>query len=101
MHVELAKVMRKEANVAFTEKEAKGLAVFRANCVSCHTEPLFTNNSFQNNGLAIDTFLNDLGRYSITNDVNDSLKFRVPTLRNIEATYPYMHDGRFKSLQWK
>jgi cytochrome c peroxidase len=93
------KVMRKEEGVAFNEREEKGLQVFRKKCASCHQEPLFTNGSFQNNGLSVDTFLNDLGRYNITKDNADSLKFRVPTLRNIEVSYPYMHDGRFKSLQ--
>ena len=93
------KVMRKEPGVSFNENEEKGLKVFRAKCASCHQEPLFTNGTFQNNGLPIDTFLNDLGRYAITKNNADSLKFRVPTLRNIEVSYPYMHDGRFTSLQ--
>jgi cytochrome c peroxidase len=93
------KVIRKEEGVKFTDREEKGLNVFRANCASCHQEPLFTNGSFQNNGLAIDTNLNDLGRFKITNNPEDSLKFRVPSLRNIEVSYPYMHDGRFRSLQ--
>lgn len=93
------KVMRKEPGVVFTEHESKGLALFRKNCASCHTEPLFTNNSFENNGLRPDTILKDLGRMKITRDKNDSLKFRVPSLRNIEVSYPYMHDGRFRNLQ--
>ena len=93
------KVMRKEEGVHFTENEQKGLAVFRANCGSCHQEPLFTNGTFQNNGLAIDTNLNDGGRIRITGDPEDSLKFKVPSLRNIEVSYPYMHDGRYKNLQ--
>ena len=93
------KVMRKEEGAVFNEREEKGMQVFRTNCASCHQEPLFTNGSFQNNGLPVDTFLNDFGRLTITNNPKDSLKFRVPTLRNIEVSYPYMHDGRFKSLQ--
>lgn len=93
------RVMRKDSGVSFTEREVNGLTIFRKNCESCHQEPLFTNQSYQNNGLSLDTLLNDFGRMKITNDPNDSLKFRVPSLRNIEVSYPYMHDGRFKNLQ--
>ena len=90
------KVIRNE--VQFTEMEQKGYDVFKRNCASCHKEPLFTSDSFENNGLAIDATLNDFGRMKITHDKNDSLKFKVPTLRNVEFTFPYMHDGRFKTL---
>lgn len=89
-------VMRKQTH--FTEKEAKGYTLFKANCASCHTEPLFTNGQFENNGLHPDSILKDKGRMRITQNLADSLKFKVPTLRNIEFTYPYMHDGRFKKL---
>lgn len=89
-------VMRKEA--VFTEKENKGYAVFEKHCNTCHTEPLFTNDAFINNGLAVDPELNDYGRFRVTQNAQDSFKFRVPTLRNIEFSYPYMHDGRFKKL---
>jgi len=89
-------VMRKETS--FNEQEAKGYKIYQRNCASCHTEPLFTNSQYENNGLAIDSTLWDLGRMKITLNPNDSLKFKVPTLRNIEFSYPYMHDGRFKNL---
>lgn len=82
----------------FTEQESKGYTLFRENCASCHKEPLFTNFQFENNGLSVDTTLNDYGRMKVTKNPNDSLKFKVPTLRNIEFSYPYMHDGRFKKL---
>jgi cytochrome c peroxidase len=91
-------VMRKEKNARFTAAELKGYALFKKNCASCHTEPLFTNNAFANNGLPMDTVLKDLGRMKITSQSMDSLKFKVPTLRNIEYSFPYMHDGRFKRL---
>ncbi len=90
-------VMKKQA--LFTEQEHNGYTLFRQNCGSCHTEPLFTNGNFENNGLPLDTALNDLGRMRVTLDSGDSLKFKVPTLRNIEFTFPYMHDGRFRKLQ--
>jgi cytochrome c peroxidase len=89
-------VMRKQS--LFTGQEENGYRLFKENCSSCHTEPLFTNNDFRNNGLPIDTALHDFGRYRVTKNKNDSLKFKVPTLRNIEFSYPYMHDGRFKKL---
>jgi len=85
--------------VQFTEQEQKGYRLFQKNCASCHTEPLFTNQNFENNGLPLDTSLQDFGRMKITQNPVDSLKFKVPTLRNIEFSYPYMHDGRFKKLR--
>jgi len=91
------KVMRNEA--VFTSDEQKGYELFQSNCASCHTEPLFTNNKFENNGLTIDAYFKDGGRIRITKDNKDSLCFKVPTLRNIELTAPYMHDGRFKNLE--
>ena len=90
------KVMRMEAE--FTEREQKGYDTFKTHCASCHQEPLFRSEKFESNGLAIDTTLNDYGRMKITKNKEDSLKFKVPTLRNIQFTFPYMHDGRFKTL---
>ncbi|MEI7801080.1 MAG: cytochrome c peroxidase [Bacteroidota bacterium] len=89
-------VMRKQTE--FTTQENNGYSLFKKNCSSCHAEPLFTNDDFRNNGLSVDTTLNDFGRYRVTKNPSDSLKFKVPTLRNIEFSYPYMHDGRFKRL---
>lgn len=89
-------VMRKQSQ--FTVQEKNGYALFQKNCASCHAEPLFTNLQFENNGLTVDTTLNDYGRMRITKNKNDSLKFKVPTLRNIEFSFPYMHDGRFKTI---
>jgi cytochrome c peroxidase len=82
----------------FTTLEQQGYELFKQKCSSCHTEPLFTDNSFRNNGLAKDSMLNDVGRMLVTGDRNDSLKFRVPSLRNVQLTFPYMHDGRIYSL---
>lgn len=90
------KVQRGE--LVFTEQETKGYAVFKQHCNSCHTEPLFTNNDFANNGLPVDTTLNDQGKMEITQQEADAFKFKVPTLRNVEFSYPYMHDGRFERL---
>jgi len=89
------KVKRGEAT--FILPEEKGYEIFKANCNSCHKEPLFTDNSFRNNGITLNRF-GDVGRQAITQDKTDSLKFKVPTLRNIALTLPYLHDGRMQSL---
>ncbi|MFC6226012.1 cytochrome-c peroxidase [Hymenobacter artigasi] len=93
------KYVRHEPGGEFTDQELSGLTLFRANCASCHREPLFTNNGFANNGLPVDSLYNDLGRAAITGRPADRYQFRVPTLRNIELTSPYMHDGRFQRLR--
>ena len=84
--------------IQFNTQEQNGYRLFKLHCNSCHKEPLFSDFSFKNNGLPLDTGLNDFGRCSISLLPNDSFKFKVPTLRNIEFSYPYMHDGRFKTL---
>jgi cytochrome c peroxidase len=89
-------VTRKQTK--FTPQESNGYKIFKQHCAQCHTEPLFTNHTFERNGLPLDSILNDIGRMKITGLTSDSLKFKVPTLRNIEFTAPYMHDGRFKHL---
>ncbi|MFZ4798465.1 MAG: cytochrome-c peroxidase [Bacteroidia bacterium] len=90
------KVKRKEDS--FTVQEENGYQLYKQNCASCHAEPLFTNIKFENNGLPIDSLLKDAGRKRITQNDKDFLKFKVPTLRNIEFSNPYMHDGRFKRI---
>jgi len=82
----------------FSEMELNGLKLFRSKCANCHKEPLFTDNSFRNNGIKPDTTLKDIGRGKITGIEEDNYKFRVPTLRNIAPTYPFMHDGRFRTM---
>ena len=82
----------------FTTKEQRGYALFKTHCNTCHTEPLFTSNQFSTNGIPVSKY-NDFGRMKVTNNPKDSLLFKVPTLRNVEFSYPYMHDGRFKSLR--
>ncbi|MFT3949403.1 MAG: cytochrome c peroxidase [Agriterribacter sp.] len=88
----------KEGRAAFTIAEESGYKIFQAKCASCHTEPLFTDDSFRNTGLPVDDVLKDYGRMRITGDPADSLKFKVPSLRNVFATFPYGHDGRFYSV---
>lgn len=83
----------------YTEQEEKGYQLYRKNCSACHSEPLFTNNSFEDIGLPEDPYLQDKGRSTVTGNQNDNYHFQVPTLRNISYTYPYMHDGRFTHLR--
>jgi len=90
------RVMLKQST--FSDQEQKGYLLFQQHCNRCHQEPLFTNYTFQSNGLPVDTTLNDFGRMRITQKKEDSLLFKVPTLRNIQYTKPYMHDGRFRNL---
>lgn len=89
---------RQESGATLTTQELNGLALFRKNCASCHPEPLFTDYSFARI-LEPDAELLDLGRYAITRIPADSFAFRVPSLRNVAFTYPYMHDGRFSKLR--
>lgn len=89
-------VIRKENSASFTADEQAGYLLFKSKCASCHTEPLFSDFSYRNNGL--DMVSTDEGRAHITGLQSDFGTFKVPTLRNIEYTGPYMHDGRFYSL---
>lgn len=83
---------------ALTTQQKEGLALFKQNCSGCHSGELFTDMGFRNNGL-IPNKINDQGRYDITLNEADRLKFKVPSLRNVGLTAPYMHDGRYTSLQ--
>jgi len=83
---------------SFNLPQRLGYDIFKRKCANCHSEPLFTDFSYRNAGLAEDDYLKDYGRMKITRDPNDSLKFKVPTLRNAQVTFPYGHDGRFNSL---
>lgn len=84
---------------ALTTQERAGLDLFngKAGCVTCHAGPLFTNFSFENKGLSM--ALADSGRARITGLSSDFGKFKVPSLRNVALTAPYMHDGRFSTLE--
>lgn len=84
---------------AFTPQEANGYSVFKAHCNQCHTEPLFTNRQFATNYLPVDSQLLDVGRVNVTHIPADSFLFRVPSLRNLAWSQPYMHDGRMATLR--
>ena len=85
----------KKGTATFTGPEQSGYQVFQQKCATCHAEPLFTDFSYRNIGFGVDNLLNDYGRMRVTGSSQDSLKFRVPSLRNAEFTAYYGHDGRF------
>jgi cytochrome c peroxidase len=90
---------RNERNVTLKEDELRGYTLFKQQCNSCHTEPLFTDFKFRNNGLLVDAVYQDSGRAHITRLETDMYKFKTPSLRNVEKTEPYMHDGRYSTLE--
>jgi len=97
--------------ISLSESEERGRILFEteynpyfpddsgADCKHCHGGPNFDNNQYMNNGLDSDANITDIGRESVTENANDKAKFKVPSLRNIALTPPYMHDGRFNTLE--
>lgn len=84
----------------FTDQETIGLDLFSQKCATCHSGILFTDESFRNNGLMVRSSLPDeIGRQIATDNPDDYYKFKVPSLRNVEKSGPYMHDGRISSLR--
>lgn len=88
---------------SLTPQELNGLDIFlredKGDCFHCHgnpNNPLWTDNDFHNNGL--DATFTDLGLGEVTGDPNDNGKFRTPSIRNLAFSAPYMHDGRFTTL---
>lgn len=85
---------------ALTNSEINGMSLFfseRTNCSACHSGFNFTNYSFENNGLYEE--YPDVGRFRLTGEEEDIAKFKVPSLRNVELTAPYMHDGSILTLE--
>jgi len=81
-----------EYNPAFPENSG-------ADCQHCHGGANFENDKYMNNGLDSDAEFEDVGREAVTGNPNDRAKFKVPSLRNVAVTQPYMHDGRFETLE--
>lgn len=82
--------------------ELNGFAIFnseKGDCFHCHGTEMFMDNSFHNNGLDPGFKFDDLGLAYVTGNPLDNAKFKTPTLRNIEYSAPYMHDGRFSTLE--
>ncbi len=89
--------VRGERGAALTADEREGLQLFNQKCAACHATHLFTDHSFRNNGLDGEG-ARDAGRQVVTGNAADRGRFRVPSLRNVTLTPPYMHDGRFATL---
>lgn len=88
-------------STAISEAAKRGQQVFnfKGKCFDCHFGPDFTGDEFRNIGLFNARELNDAGRYSITKEKSDKGKFKVPGLRNVAVTAPYMHNGMFRTLR--
>lgn len=96
--------IRREKGQKLSKYELQGYRLFNMNCSQCHSGELFTDNAFHNIGLPLKEGSkkwdeSNLGRFRITHDTADWGKYKTPTLRNITLTAPYMHDGRFKTLE--
>ena len=98
-------------NTTLSESEERGRKLFfaeynqffpdlsGADCAHCHSGPNFENGEFMNNGLDNDSDFTDYGREKVSNLASDRAAFLMPSLRNVAHTAPYMHDGRFKTLE--
>ena len=86
---------------AMTPQQVHGMNIFidKAKCDKCHEGINFTSNSYANLGIGMDHPKPDLGRYTVTKDPKDWGAFKTPTLREVERTAPYMHDGSLKTLE--
>ncbi len=101
----------KAGTVELSESEERGRLLYEteynpffpefsgADCAHCHGGANFENDQYMNNGLDADADFVDIGREMVSNDPMDRARFKVPSLRNIELTAPYMHDGRFSTLE--
>ncbi|UXX77961.1 c-type cytochrome [Reichenbachiella carrageenanivorans] len=92
-----------KGTASYDSLESQGQLVFKKNCAACHTPPLFTNHQFHHNGISQTYDSKDLylstGRFRITKDSSDLGKYKTPTLRHLSLTAPYMHDGRFSTIE--
>jgi cytochrome c peroxidase len=88
-----------KGEVVYNAQEQNGYLIFKSKCAGCHKEPLFSDFSFRNTGFPVNSNLNDFGRMRITNNSADSLKFRVPGLRNLDYSGYFVHDGRLNNYR--
>ncbi|MCC7245332.1 MAG: c-type cytochrome [Saprospiraceae bacterium] len=100
----------KRGEVALTDSEERGRKLFftefdpsgqkkGAECFHCHGGFNFTNDDYMNNGLDAEASQTDIGKQKVSNDPADKAKFKTPSLRNVALTAPYMHNGRFQTLE--
>jgi cytochrome c peroxidase len=88
-------------STALTAEQVRGMSVFfdKASCDRCHQGSNFTLNAYANEGIGTDKPDPDVGRYAVTHDRRDWGAFKIPTLREVEHTAPYMHDGSLQTLE--
>lgn len=93
--------MNDEDTAALSASQIRGRTLFltKAKCFDCHFGPDFTGDQFRNIGIYDGNKFTDKGRYDVTEDLKDIGKFKVPGLRNIDLTAPYMHNGMFQTLE--
>jgi cytochrome c peroxidase len=86
---------------ALTASQVRGMTVFfdKASCDRCHLGASFTSNAYANEGVGTDKPDPDVGRFAVTHDARDWGAFKIPTLREVEHTAPYMHDGSLRTLE--
>lgn len=89
---------RNKSTTVLSQRELQGLSIFKQKCSACHSGELFTDFSFRDNGIAQGKKI-DSGLARITLRNKDFGKFKVPSLRNVALTAPYMHDGRLRTLE--
>lgn len=98
-HTPFDRFMQGDSNaISASAKRGRELFHDKGHCFDCHRGTDFTKDEFRNIGLFNERDWNDEGRYEVTHDSSDRGKFRVPSLRNISVTAPYMHNGGFRSL---
>ncbi|MDW5289145.1 cytochrome-c peroxidase [Formosa sp. PL04] len=91
--------VKQDTSETFTTNEAAGYQVFQDKCISCHSTELFTDQSFRNIGFPLNPDHEEAGRARVTGLLEDYMRFRVPSLRNIEYTAPYGSFGQFSTLK--
>lgn len=91
---------KRGVKAALTDEQVRGMSLFfdKASCDHCHQGVNFTLGTYVNIGVGTDKSDPDVGRYAVTHDARDWGAFKIPTLREIERTAPYMHDGSLNTL---
>lgn len=91
--------IKRSEHESFTTSEARGYAIFKVKCATCHSGELFTDQSFRNIGFPVNPSPEEAGRARVTGKVEDYMRFRVPSLRNAAYTAPYGSFGQFPTLK--
>src|SRR5690606_8031138 len=101
-YAEYEKILKLAEAHPMSESAKRGREIFftdKGNCTACHVGPNLTDEKFHNIGVGMDSAAPDLGRYVVTQVDSDRGAFKTPTIRNVEFSAPYMHDGSQKTLE--